>query len=276
MSGEYAVRGFILDLYPIDYEHPIRIEFDGNIIENIKYFNENTQMSMEETDKIKIKAIDEMPSDDKNSLFDYAKNPLVVYVDKSQIEAAYTHLYDDIIEYKEANDIKEDLMYSLDDIKDNDKIFINLFSTSGTNLKAQSIINYKENFEKSNIESDLLELRNYKFLKKHYKFECLDNEVPIILFQDNVPVAAGRLDLVLKIEEDIGLGDIKRTSVLDKEYLAYQLNLYRIGYQQCYDIEIKQLKALHLRENTRKYVNIPINEEIALELLKKYLERGKI
>lgn len=152
MSGEYAVRGFILDLYPIDYEHPIRIEFDGNIIDNIKYFNENTQMSTEETNKIKIKAIDEMPSDDKNSLFDYAKNPLVVYVDKSQIEATYTHLYDDIIEYKEANDIKDDLMYSLDDIKDNDKIFINLFSTDGIDLKAQSIINYKENFLK--LESD--------------------------------------------------------------------------------------------------------------------------
>ena len=152
MSGEYAVRGFILDLYPIDYEHPIRIEFDGNIIDNIKYFNENTQMSTEETNKIKIKAIDEMPSDDKNSLFNYAKNPLVVYVDKSQIEATYTHLYDDIIEYKEANDIKEDLMYSLDDIKDNDKIFINLFSTDGIYLKAQSIINYKENFLK--LESD--------------------------------------------------------------------------------------------------------------------------
>ena len=152
MSGEYAVRGFILDLYPIDYEHPIRIEFDGNIIDNIKYFNENTQMSTEETNKIKIKAIDEMPSDDRNSLFDYAKNPLVVYVDKSQIEATYTHLYDDIIEYKEANDVKEDLMYSLDDIKDNDKIFINLFSTDGIDLKAQSIINYKENFLK--LESD--------------------------------------------------------------------------------------------------------------------------
>lgn len=152
MSGEYAVRGFILDLYPIDYEHPIRIEFDGNIIDNIKYFNENTQMSTEESNKIKIKAIDEMASDDKNSLFDYAKNPLVVYVDKSQIEATYTHLYDDIIEYKEANDIKEDLMYSLDDINDNDKIFINLFSTDGIDLKAQSIINYKENFLK--LESD--------------------------------------------------------------------------------------------------------------------------
>lgn len=148
MSGEYAVRGFILDLYPIDFEHPIRIEFDGNVIDNIKYFNENTQMSMEDISSIKIKAIDEIVSSDKSSLFDYANNPLVVYVDKSQIDASFTHLYDDILEYKESNNISEDIMYSFDDIKDNDKIFVNLFSTGGLDLKAQSVINYKENFEK--------------------------------------------------------------------------------------------------------------------------------
>ena len=148
MSGEYAVRGFILDLYPIDFEHPIRIEFDGNVIDNIKYFNENTQMSMEDILSIKIKAIDEIVSSDKSSLFDYANNPLVVYVDKSQIDASFTHLYDDILEYKESNNISEDIMYSFDDIKDNDKIFVNLFSTGGLDLKAQSVINYKENFEK--------------------------------------------------------------------------------------------------------------------------------
>ena len=148
MSGEYAVRGFILDLYPIDFEHPIRIEFDGNVIDNIKYFNENTQMSMEDISSIKIKAIEEIASGDKSSLFDYANNPLVVYVDKSQIDASYTHLYNDIVEYKESNNISEDLMYSFDDIKDNDRIFVNLFSTGGLDLKAQSIINYKENFDK--------------------------------------------------------------------------------------------------------------------------------
>ena len=60
--------------------------------------------------------------------------------------------------------------------------------------------------------------------------------------------------------------------MLDKEYLAYQLNLYRIGYQQCYETEIKALKGLHLRENVRKYVDLPINEEMALELVKKYME----
>ena len=148
MSGEYAVRGFILDLYPIDYVHPVRIEFDGNVIDNIKYFDENTQMSNDDIHDIKIKAIDEMVSNDKNSLFDYADNPLVVYVDKSQIEASYSKLFDDISEYKESNEINEDLMYSLDDIHDNDRIYVNLFSSGSLNLKAQSIINYKENFEK--------------------------------------------------------------------------------------------------------------------------------
>lgn len=113
---------------------------------------------------------------------------------------------------------------------------------------------------------DLKEVRNFIFLQKHYKFEVLDNEVPVILFDENSnePIAAGRLDLVLKADEDIGLADIKRTAKLDKEYLTYQLNLYRIAYQQCYDKEIKFLKGLHLRDDIRKYVDIPINAEIKL------------
>lgn len=131
-----------------------------------------------------------------------------------------------------------------------------------------------EEYEKYNFNDiGCTELRNYKFLKKHYKFECLDNEVPIILFKDNKPVACGRLDLVLEEDGQVGLGDIKRTSVLDKEYLAYQLNLYRIAYQQCYDTEITFLRGLHLRDSVRKYVTIPINEKMAISLLNEYLER---
>ena len=110
------------------------------------------------------------------------------------------------------------------------------------------------------------------FLKKHYGFNVVDNEVPILLFKDNKPVAAGRLDLVLDIKGSIGIGDIKRTATLDKHYLGYQLNLYRIGYQQSYDKEVKYLSGLYLRENTRKYVGIAINEEMAMKLVEEYLE----
>ena len=130
-----------------------------------------------------------------------------------------------------------------------------------------------EDYEKEGIDSDVKELRNYKFLKKHFGFECLDNEVPIVLFLDGKPIACGRIDVILKEENNIGIGDIKRTSIFDKEYVAYQTNLYRIGYQQTYGVDISFLRGIHLREDVRRYIELPINEEMPLELVKEYLKR---
>lgn len=143
--------------------------------------------------------------------------------------------------------------------------------------KGTAIHNAIEQYERYGEEADYIELRNYQFLKRHYKFECVDSEVPILLFDGDLPVAAGRLDMVLMMDGKKGLGDIKRTSALDKNYLAYQLNLYRIGYQQCYGEDITFLKGLHLRDNTRRFVDIPINEAMAWELVEEYrrLKDGK-
>lgn len=133
-----------------------------------------------------------------------------------------------------------------------------------------------EDYEKKNIENpDSKELRNYKFLKRQFNFKCLENEIPIVLFLDNKPVSAGRIDLVLEENEKVGIGDIKRTSTFDKEYVAYQTNLYRIGYQQTYGQKVSFLRGLHLRDNTRKYIDLPINEEMSLKLLKTFMEGEK-
>lgn len=121
-------------------------------------------------------------------------------------------------------------------------------------------------------ESDLPELRNFRFLQRQYGFEVLENEVPVILFLNDVPVAAGRLDLVLKMGDEVGGADIKRTSALDKEYVAYQLNLYRIAYRQCHGIEWEFLRAIHLREDVRKFVTVPVNEDMVWQLVHDYLE----
>lgn len=133
-----------------------------------------------------------------------------------------------------------------------------------------------ENYEVHGIEKDnSKELHNYKFLKTHFNFECIGNEVPIILFKNGVPVSAGRIDLILKEGENVGIGDIKRTSYFDIDYVTCQTNLYRIGYQQTYGIKIEFLKGLHLRDKVRKYINLKIDEQQALELLNKYLEEEK-
>lgn len=124
---------------------------------------------------------------------------------------------------------------------------------------------------KTGMETDIPEVRNFKFLQKQYGFEVLENETPIILFLNDEPIAAGRLDMVLKMNEQIGGADIKRTSTLDKEYLAYQLNLYRIAYRQCYGVEWEFIRGLHLREDTRKFVQLPINENMAWQLVHDFL-----
>ena len=121
-------------------------------------------------------------------------------------------------------------------------------------------------------EVELPEIRNFKFLQKQYGFTVLENELPVILFKDDKPIGAGRLDLVIEMNEDRGLADIKRTSTLDKEYLGFQLNLYRIAYQQCYDMEIEFLRGIHLRDDVRKFVQIPINEDMAWQLINEYME----
>lgn len=152
-------------------------------------------------------------------------------------------------------------------------------ANKGTEMH-EAIQRYCENGE----ESEMKEVRNFKFLQKQYKFEVLKNEQPVILFDGNEPILAGRLDMVIKMpitadrgnsyKEVIGLADLKRTSTLDKDYLAYQLNLYRIAYQQCYGEEIEVLRGIHLREDTRKFVTIPINEEKAWELVREF-QRGE-
>lgn len=149
-----------------------------------------------------------------------------------------------------------------------DKFVLNRAARKGTEVH-EAIERYCKKGEISNLK----EVKNFIFLKKRYGFNVIDNEVPILLFKDNKPVAAGRLDLVLDIKGSIGIGDIKRTATLDKHYLGYQLNLYRIGYQQSYDKEVKYLSGLYLRENIRKYVGIAINEEMAMKLVEEYFEK---
>ena len=112
-------------------------------------------------------------------------------------------------------------------------------------------------------------VRNYKFLQKHYDFIPICNEIPVIVARYGVPLVAGRLDLILDINGERAVADIKTTSTLDKEYLAYQLNIYRLGVLQCYPElgEISQLYGLHIREDKRKLIEIPVNEGIAWDIL---------
>ena len=53
-KGEIALRGGILDLFPLTSPWPVRLEFFGNEIESMRYFDPLTQISREEVQSVMI------------------------------------------------------------------------------------------------------------------------------------------------------------------------------------------------------------------------------
>ena len=62
--GEFARRGDILDIYPLDQENPVRVEFFGDEVDTVKEFDAATQRSLEERKSISVgPALDRVFSD---------------------------------------------------------------------------------------------------------------------------------------------------------------------------------------------------------------------
>lgn len=164
--------------------------------------------------------------------------------------------------------VSDILAYRFNDYVGISKAVLNRAAELGTNVHKAI-----EMYEKEGQESDLKELRNYLFLKKHYKFKNIANEIPVIYEEQGKVLYTGTLDQVLEIDEKIGLNDFKRVSSPNKEKIAIQLNLYKLGYEQTYNKKVDFLMFTHLREDVRKIHNLPINEELALDLVYEYLEK---
>lgn len=250
-SGEMAVRGFIVDIYPIEERHPIRIEFDGNIIESIRYFDENNQLSFGNLNNIKVKAIEEAITNEVSSLYEYTNNPIVVYIDELQIKASYKKLCEDIFEYKTNNEIEDKLMYELDDIMDNDRIYVNLIDNGKNDVHAKSIINYNSNFEK--LVSD------YYGWKKQGKevYFYLSNDQEIKTIKEYIPDSS-------IVKQTINHGFIIDKYVVISEFDIENTN-HQINYKNNFHIgkkvkDYNQLEkgdyVVHIAHGIGKYLGI--------------------
>ncbi|MBL8710988.1 MAG: transcription-repair coupling factor, partial [Rhodospirillaceae bacterium] len=59
-SGEFSVRGGIIDLYPPGTAQPLRIDFFGDEIEDIRLFDPLSQRSQEKLERFEIKPVNEV------------------------------------------------------------------------------------------------------------------------------------------------------------------------------------------------------------------------
>ncbi|HEX7062576.1 MAG TPA: transcription-repair coupling factor [Woeseiaceae bacterium] len=63
--GEMAVRGSLLDLFPMGAAAPIRIDFFGDEIETLKVFDPETQLTADSVDSVEILPAREVPLDEE-------------------------------------------------------------------------------------------------------------------------------------------------------------------------------------------------------------------
>jgi transcription-repair coupling factor (superfamily II helicase) len=66
-SGEFSVRGGVVDFYPAGAAHPIRAEFIGDTIESLRTYDPATQRSIEPIDQTQIVPLQELVSGESAS-----------------------------------------------------------------------------------------------------------------------------------------------------------------------------------------------------------------
>ena len=143
-TGEFASRGFVVDIFPLGDDYPVRVEFFGDYIDSIRYFDSGSQKSINSIDNITIypyfeflcdDEIDDydnvkqkfLPSYSRNivSLYDYLDNPILVYRDYGQLEVGFHSISEQVFSYHNDKDVNFNgkYMFDLDDISSNRSIY---------------------------------------------------------------------------------------------------------------------------------------------------------
>ena len=92
-TGEISNRGYILDIFPINEENAVRIEFWGDIIESIRLFDVNTQLSIKEISEITLNPFSEFLSDKEIEEEDRKQKYLYKFENVSNIHFSHLFIY---------------------------------------------------------------------------------------------------------------------------------------------------------------------------------------
>ena len=163
-TGEIGIRGFVIDIFPIESEHPVRIEYFGDEIDSIRIFDEDTQKTIEEIEEVKILPyteflIDEYDEEYKekqkylkkitngkiNSIYDYLENPITIFKNYNQLKTSFNTQLEQIFEYKIDKDTNfdSDYMYNLNEIKQDKVIYYNTVENIFDNVSSENITDYQ-------------------------------------------------------------------------------------------------------------------------------------
>ena len=158
-TGEFSVRGFVIDIFPIFEDHPIRIELFDDQIEEIKIFDENTQLSTKSIESIIVKPVVDEFDNSLSNIIDYVDNPIIIYQDYNQIMNVEKYIFEQMKYYDDSSSI-----HHLKDIKNEYNIYLDTIDNNGK---------YKYEINSSSIEEYNGDKRKFLIdFNKNYSFLC--------------------------------------------------------------------------------------------------------
>ena len=77
--GYYSQRGAIVDFWSYSEKSPVRLEFDGDFIESIRYFDSESQRSFEKLEEVTLAgAFENQAAEFSSDIFGYLNNPIFI------------------------------------------------------------------------------------------------------------------------------------------------------------------------------------------------------
>ncbi|MDY3801234.1 MAG: transcription-repair coupling factor [Bacilli bacterium] len=224
-TGEFSVRGFVIDIFPISFTDPIRVEFWGDTVDKIKFFNTNTQRTTKEIKDITIypnteflveKKIDkfllkqkDLPLYTDTTNISSFFNSIVIFDDFQQLQTSYDSLLEEMMNYSISNNVPGNTVYMNDfyDIKNNKELYFNQYDDI---IKNKTALNFNfKNVEfikndKTTINS-VLNTYNKKYIlilcmSDRYKVNKLIDylENPDIVFTDENNILNDKINIIIK------------------------------------------------------------------------------
>ena len=176
-KGTFSVRGDILDV-AIDNKKGVRIEFFGDEVDQIRYFEISSQRSTENVEDIAIYPMtEEITKEPNGNILEYLQNNSIIILDeKNKIELRVDNILENNgLAIKDLLERNKEVPYILSNMYDIEKI-LNIISKFKTvELESQDIDNNGENtltFEHKDVkvlDSLFLELTKQNREEKQYK-----------------------------------------------------------------------------------------------------------
>lgn len=176
-KGTFSVRGDILDI-AISNKKGIRIEFFGDEVDQIRYFDISSQRSTENVNQVKIYPLsEEIDKEPNGSIFEYlSEDSIIVFDEISKIELrTESILKDNKLLIKDLIEKKKNVPYILENMYNMNFIRKEAEKYQIIELESQDIIKNAENTvtlkyeESKEIESNFFEITKVEKEKKAYK-----------------------------------------------------------------------------------------------------------